>query len=338
MDVARRYDYNLPWIGVVVGTLFYAGLSAWTAHWAAGFDGAAFVTLLVPSAIFGWFALVVMTRRFVAPRVIELTDDAIHFPHGFPWTRIARIRYAEIIRISEALDVVELRLGTADGAYDIQANHFCGFESYVAAREFICRQASIEIPSLDEQEKTGRKPWDRYPEPILQWREPEDLALYRTRLVVARGQPRRLGRALWVFARWFGGFTVPWLLLRLFGVPAESAVCYLSAVTVSSLLLTFVHWGYATYPGRTTKIAFRDRGITQDISDFQTWDFGYRACRGWTVVERLFEGRLLRILLIQLRWGVVDFALPDTDTRDRVTQLLRDKQIPQTPALRPPWE
>ena len=35
---------------------------------------------------------------------------------------------------------------------------------------------------------------------------------------------------------------------------------------------------------------------------------------------------------------VAAFARPDTSTRDRLGQLLQDKQIPESPDLSPPWE
>ena len=67
-------------------------------------------------------------------------------------------------------------------------------------------------------------------------------------------------------------------------------------------------------------------------------DWNYHDFSGWAVVKRQFEGRVLHILLLKGRTYVREFALPEIDTRDRLIQILHEKQIPQAPGLDPSWE
>jgi len=54
------------------------------------------------SALFALLSVFMMIRRLVFPRVLELTEDTILFPHGFPRTRITRILYEEIISLRDS--------------------------------------------------------------------------------------------------------------------------------------------------------------------------------------------------------------------------------------------
>ena len=101
MDLNRKYSFNLPWRGVIVFTGFYVGLAVWMAHLAVGSTGAIVVCLVVLSVIFTALALIMVMRRTAFPRVLELSEDLVLFPRGFPGTRIIRIPYADIIRMSE---------------------------------------------------------------------------------------------------------------------------------------------------------------------------------------------------------------------------------------------
>lgn len=99
MNTARRYDFNLPWPAVILCVAFYAGVSAYIAYLARDFVGVIFALLITLSGILGILGLIVLMRRVAFPRVIELTDDAILHPRGFPKTRITSIPYADILRI-----------------------------------------------------------------------------------------------------------------------------------------------------------------------------------------------------------------------------------------------
>src|ERR1035438_5872005 len=99
MNLPFRYHYDLPWRGIVVGTLFYAGLSVLVAYLARDASGVIFGGGIALSAMFAVLALIMVTRRLIFPRVLELTEDAVLFPHGFPRTRVTQIPYADIIRM-----------------------------------------------------------------------------------------------------------------------------------------------------------------------------------------------------------------------------------------------
>jgi hypothetical protein len=196
-------------------------------HLAKAFAGIVFVGLIALSAMFAVLAVAMLTRRLVFPRVLEVSDDAILFPHGFPRTRITRIPFTDIL--------------------------------------------------------------------------------------------------------------LPWLLLNLFQLPTISVAGFLCLAIPVALFFTSLHWLNSTHPARATRISFRDRGITQ-LSGKQTRDLNYDECSGWEVVERRFEEHVLHILLLQWRNHVIEVALPDANTRDRLAQIFRDKQIPHSPDLKPSWE
>ncbi|MCX6903488.1 MAG: hypothetical protein NTW03_08425 [Verrucomicrobia bacterium] len=338
MNVVRRYDYNLPWRGVVVGAVFYGSLSVLMAHEARGTAGVISVCFLGLSALLAVLALILVMRRLMFPRVLELADDAILFPHGFPRTRITRIPYADIIRMTESFRFPgSVGLATASGSFEIAAPRFLDFESYHAARDFVCAQASIMIPRYDERDPSAGRQWAEFPDPIISWVEPEDWPRYRTHLVVSKPLLPRLARALWFLARCFVILFLPWLLLRLFRVPTAPAAEYFWLSTGVTFFFTCLHWLFATYPARATTMSFRENGVTQ-LSGKQTRDLSYRDCSGWEMVERQFEGRVLHILLLQWRNYVTEVALPDTGIRDRLVQLFHDKRIPQSPGLKPSWE
>ncbi len=333
-ESSRRYGFNLPWRGVVTGAVFYAGLSVFTIHLAKDFAGIMFVVLITLSAIFVLLAIIMVARRLVFPRVLELSEDAVLFPHGFPRTRITPIRYADVIQMSWTHTGLEMV--TPRGHFEITASHFKEKEGYRAAADFVCRKTAIAMPPQREPEMFDRRR-RAFPEPLLNWDEPRELSAYRTRLVVSSPLVPRLAKALWFFVRCLGFFILPWLLLQLFQLPTISTGGFLCVAIPVALFFTLLHWLSATYPTRYTKISVFDRGITQ-LSGKQTRSLSYRDCSGWNVVERQFEGQILRILLLQCRAYVVEVALPDTSTRDRLVQLFHDKQIPQSLDLKPSWE
>lgn len=338
MNLPRRYAFNLPWRGAVIGALFYAGLAVLMVHLARDVSGVVFVGFIALSAMFAALAVFMMIRRLVFPRVLELTEDAVLFPHGFPRTRITRIPYTDIIRMRDGAvaSSASFCMVTGRGSFKIGTAHLPDIDSYNVVRDFICSKSSTMMTRLDKIEPTDWRIWG-FPEPILRWVEPADWPRYRTHLVVSKPLLPRLSKALWFFARCFGVILLPWLLLQLFQLPTISIAGFLWLVIPVALFFTSLHWLNATYPVHPTEISFRDKGITQFFGK-QTWDLNYADFSGWAVVERQFEAHVLHILLLQGRRRVFEFALPDTTTRERLAQVFHDKQIPHSPDLKPAWE
>jgi len=338
MNLPRRYSYDVPWRGVVIGTLFYGGLSILMAHLARDVSGVIFGCEIALSVVFAVLAVIMMTRRLMFPRVLELTEDAVLFPHGFPRTRVARIPYTDIIRMRDGVRTssASFCMVTARGSFEIGAVRFPDMESYDAVRDFICSKSSIVMTRIDKIEPADWRIWG-FPEPILSWVEPADWPRYRTHLVVSKPLLPRLAKALWFFARCVAIILFPWLLMHLLQLPTISVAEFLWLVIPVALFFTSLYWFSAIHPARATEISFRDRGITQ-LSGKQIRDLNYRDCSGWNMVERQFEERVLLVLLLQWRTYVIEVALPDTNTRNRLVQLFRDKQIPHSPDLKPSWE
>jgi hypothetical protein len=332
MNSILRYDYNLPWRGAVIGAIFYAGLSFFMAHLAKGGAGVVFFGLIALSVMFAILALFMIARRLVFPRVLEVNDDAILFPHGFPKTRITRISYADIIwmRGGGLVNHPSFCMTTARGSFEIGAARFTDIESYRAVKDFIYSKASVEMANKDEQAEIRAA----FLDPI---QEPAAWPRYRRHLVVSGPLLPRLAKALWFFGRCLGIIFLPWIILRLFQMPTVSIAEFLGLSVSATLFFTLLHWLNATYPARATRITVHPNGITQ-LSGKQTFNWNYRNFSGWAVVERQFEGRILHILMLKCPTYVVTFALPDTSTRDRFMQLLHDKKIPQLPDLKPSWE
>lgn len=344
MDLNQKYSYNLPWRGVVVVTGFYVGLAVWMAHLAAGSSGAIFVCLVVLSVIFTALALIMVMRRIVFPRALELSEDFILFPRGFPGTRIIRIPYADIIRMSETSSSAQnsLTLITGAGWFGIGSSHFANIGTYYAVRDYIYSKALLVMPNDDEWKSSARGVRREFPDPILRWKEPDDWARYRTGIFYSKPLFSRLARSLWFSARCVGVIILPWLALRFCGLPTSPPFEYLLLAVIATFFFTALHWLYAAYPVHATEISFRDNGFSQFFGN-QTHNWDYHRLSGWTVVERVFEGRVLLILLLQsatwqARTYVISLALPDANIRDQVTQILHDKKIPHAADLRPSWE
>jgi hypothetical protein len=346
-NTTHQYGFNLPWPATILGGIFYAGLSAYMVYLARDYVGAIFAGLIILSAVFAILCVFMWTRRLVFPRMLELTDDAILYPRGFPRTHIVAVPYADILRVTNHGDGDQtgITVVSGRGSFAITASYFKQIENYHAVKDFICTKTSIAIPRQDQREPLNWGDWRiwGFPEPILRWNEPEEWPRYRTHLATSKPLLPRLGKALWFFVRCFGIILLPWLFLSLFRVPTAPAAGYSCLAAAVSVFITLIyHWWATIWPVHGTEISFRERGITQFFGK-QTLDLNYADCFGWTVVERQFEGRTLHILLLQGRtWRghthVWEFALPDTNIRDRLVQIFHDKQIPQSPALKPSWE
>jgi hypothetical protein len=339
MNPARRYSFNLPWAATVLGVIFYAGLSIYMVHLASDFAGVIYIGFITLSAIFAVLAIFMIARRLVFPRVLELHDDAVLFPHGFPRTRITRIAYTDIIRMSEGLagNNGGLHIVTARGEFEIAVSYLPDMESYHAAKDFICSKSSIAMGHCGLL-KYGDWRIFGFPEPILHWVEPEDWPRYRTRLATSKPLLFRFAKAIWFFIRCFGIIILPWFILRLCRVPTAPTFDYVCLSTAVAFFITLIyHWLATIWPVHATIISFRDRGITQFFGK-QTWDLNYHDLSGWAVIERQFEGRVVHILLLKRGARIIELALPDPNTRDRLVQIFYDKQILHSPDLIPSWE
>jgi hypothetical protein len=338
MDTNLKYAFNLPWRGVVVFTGFYAGLAIFIAHKAEEFTGVIFVCLVALSLMFTFVACIMMTRRFFFPRVLELSEDALLFPRGFPRTRIIRIHYMDIIRWDgSTAGQSGFSLITGKGRFEIGPAYFPNIADYDSVRDFIRSKLSAAIPLRVEGGASERKTRREFYEPILSWREPDDWARYRTFLFTSKPLFSRLARALWFCVRCFGIIMLPWFVLFLCGMPTSPAVEYVLLALAVSFFFTSLHWLRAKHPVHATEICFRDNGISQFFG-IQTMDHNYGLFSGWEIVERQFEGRVLPILLMRWPYGVRAFALPDKIIHDRLVQIFHEKKIPQIPDLRPSWE
>jgi hypothetical protein len=339
MNSNLKYAFNLPWRGVVACAVCYIGLALFMAHLARKFVGAFFVCLAALGFMFACLACIMIMRRLIFPRVLELSEDAVLFPRGFLRTRIVRFRYEDMVRMTECNIAGQsgLSMFTGMGRFEIGSSRFTNIAHYQAVRNFIFAKASVPTPPSDEQGVSASKKWRKFPDPILRWMEPEDWSRYRTHIAASKPLFLRVAKALWFCARCLGIIILPWLSLLLCGVPTSPPADHLPLVLAVTFFFTLLYWFRAAYPVHTTEISFRANGISQYFGK-QTMDHNYGQFTGWTVVERQFEGRTLLILLLRLRNWDRAFALPDANIRDQVARILHNKNLPQIPDLKPSWE
>lgn len=304
--------------------------------------GLIFAFFITLSVSLGILALFMIARRLVFARVIELTDDGILYPRGFPKTHITSIACADVVRIRDYGQGTRagLTLVTGRGTFTISASYFTHIENYNVVKDFVCAKTSIVIPREDRRDPLKLGDWKiwGFPEPLLRWNEPEQWPRYRTCLARSKPLLPRLVKALGFFARCFGIFFVPWLLLWVLGVPTADPVPFLVLTILAALFITWIyHWLATVRPVHCTEISFRDNGITQFFGK-QTADWNYHQFSGWAIVERQFEGQAILILLLKGRSRMVSFAIPDVAIGDQLARLLHDKSISHTKELKPPWE
>jgi hypothetical protein len=309
------------------------------AYLAKEFIGIIFVCLLALSIMFTVLACIMMTRRIVFPRVLVLSEDAFLFPRGFPRTRIIRVHYTDIVRVRERSlgGQDSFCMFTGKGTFEIGTSHLPNFSDYNAVRDFIGAKVSAAVFPCVARGVSESKIWREFPDPILRWREPDDWPRYRTLLFTSKPLFSRLARAFWFCIRCFGIFIIPWFILLVCRVPTSPAAEYVSLALACTLFFTLLHWLLAAHPVHVTEISFRDNGLTQLFAK-QTTDQNYDAFSGWEIIDRQYEGHTLPILLLRWRHGVRALALPDTNIRGRLVQILNDKKIPHIPKLRPSWD
>ncbi|HLJ11947.1 MAG TPA: hypothetical protein VKU82_12195 [Planctomycetaceae bacterium] len=348
MSTTNRYRYESPIRLTVFLAVFYIGLSAWMAYLAKGHAElrAVFIGL---SVIFGAFALVVPIRRLAFPYTLELTDDAILLPRGLPWPGTTTIPYADIIGIQDYGN--SLWISTSDGGFGFPTTQFDG---YRAVRDGISVKTAIEFEPPHVRGILPKFYSDTFPGRLVQWVEPEDWSRLRRRAEVSKPVLYQLRTELWCFVRCFafcrafiivcpGLLLLSWIFtLAPFQFFDFSVRCLAGASFLASIF-TLLHWLDRINPVRPeTIISFRDRGITSRLPSGQEFSWNYRQLCGWAVIERQFRGRPLQILLLRrLEKGQAcdeAIALPDATIRDQVLQILKDRQVPQAPDLKPSWE
>jgi hypothetical protein len=337
-----RYNIESPRRVFVLGVAIHVGLSAFAAFQAVRSTDLALFGWLVLSAICGVLALILTIRRLVFPRVLELTDCAILLPRGYPWPRIVSIPYADIIRIRDCGD--SLTVHTGKGGFTIGIFRFEGLQT---VKEVISTKTSIALPGVQPATATGfpprlEVPWGDFPPPLVHWTEPEDWSRYRTRIALA---DFRLTKELWFFVRCFVVLFCIWLPMGLlhFWCYRLSIVSFpiysLVNLAVAALFITAIRWIYKGTPvPPSIEISFRDNGITTVLINGQDADWSYRNVVAFSVIDREFQGRVLQILLLKADRYDISLALPDDGVRDRVTQILAEKQVPQVADLKPSWE
>jgi hypothetical protein len=332
-----KYPFNLPWPAIIVGVVFYAAIATYFLNYAREFAGVLRWVLILLSALFASLGIILGTRRLFFPRLLEVNEEAILFPHGFPRTRTTRIPYDEIVRICELGRSGELSLlvFTARGQFDIGTSYLPDFAAYQAIRASISARSPISLsPPLDPARGNS---FQEFPPPLLKWTEPEDWPRYRTYLVTSKPLAPRVLSAFWFFLRSFVIILLPWLLLGLLDLPASSTAAYLGVDLVVSCFFTYLHWLNRIWPVHTTEISIRERGITQNFGK-QVWDRTYHEITAWRIIERSFENRPLHILLLEAHKRITAIALPDATFRDRMAEMLNAKHIQRSDDLNPPWE
>jgi len=121
---------------------------------ARDFAGVIFDCLIALSVVFGIFGVIMLARRLLFSRMLELTDEAILYPRGFPKTRIIIVPYADILRIVNhgEGDQTVLTAVTGRGTFAITASYFKKVENYHAVKDFISTKSSIAMPRNDRRE------------------------------------------------------------------------------------------------------------------------------------------------------------------------------------------
>jgi hypothetical protein len=318
MSSTLRFDYDLPWRGVVIGVVFNLGVALIAAHWAKCLEGILSIFPLFLSFAFVFLAIRMIVRRILFPQVLELTDDAILFPGGFFGKRIKRLAFSNILRMGDTVASPGLRLITTKGNFEIMSARFKNMENYESMRTFICSKNMLLGP-------------------VLQWSEPEDYIRYRKHLAISKPLWLRLAKAIRFGACVFGFFFIPWLALNYLSSIGQPFISFLSALIPATLFFTLVYWLYSIHPARVGHITVYKNGI-HELSGKQTRSFSFGDFIGWQIVEREFQGQLFHIVLLPRAKWVFEVAFPDSGTRDRFIQILNEKKIPELSTLKPSWE
>jgi hypothetical protein len=179
--------------------------------------------------------------------------------------------------------------------------------------------------------------WAAGPEPFISWIEPPEWVQYRSALYKSEPLLFRIGRVLWIFVFCFFIITIPWLLLVMFKVPTATASSYLSLDLAVTFIYTLPIWLSILYPVHATKMSLHRNGLTQFFGK-QTFEINYDQISVWAIIERQFHGCSILILLLQIGSKVSEYALPDSDTHDRLVAIFHEKGIFQISELKPTWE
>jgi len=331
----------MPWRVVMIGVVFFAGLSAGILHLSKEYEGVGlfYVVLLIPSLLFALLAVVLPIRRLVFPRVLELTKEAVLFPPGFPRRRTTPIKYSDIIRFTNHYTVApdsSFSVATSAGIFEFVRDWFSKPEAYYIVWDFVSDKSGITVKRTDRPEP-GSWRWQGFPEPAFRWQEPEDWPRYRTYLVTSKPFLPRMAKVLWFFARCLAFILLPWVCLTLFQITTLPAADMLVLAVCVTCFFTSLHWLYSIHPTYAMQVSIRENGLTI-TNGKQVWDWHLGDFLGWTTTEREFEGRTIYLLLLKRQKWINTVALPDSTTRDKIIEFFSNKKIPPLPDLTPEWE
>ncbi|MEI6195696.1 MAG: hypothetical protein WCS42_15355 [Verrucomicrobiota bacterium] len=129
MDLPRRYAYNPQWRIILFGFVFGGGLIVVRIHW----------VVLTAGMLFVVFASLLMVRRLVFPKFLQLEEDSLLLPKGFFRTWITKISYADIENGWETVggSMRTLQLQVKGRTFEINSTMLPDTASYIAVRDFL---------------------------------------------------------------------------------------------------------------------------------------------------------------------------------------------------------
>lgn len=144
MDLPRRYSYN-PRLRLILSTVGAGAVWIVLQRLSCG---------RIPYGFSLWFGLLpialgllLAVRRAKAYRYLLLDRDELLLPTGFLQTRITRIPYISIERVSRIYlpGTAVLRLATKNGRFEIASTLLPDSESYLAVEKFLNVRARENI-------------------------------------------------------------------------------------------------------------------------------------------------------------------------------------------------
>jgi hypothetical protein len=134
MNFPVRYPFDPPWRIVVWSFAIAVGMTALTAlQWIKILPG------LAIGSIFVFFGGLCLLRRLAFNRHLEINQDEIFLPTGFPQLRTVRVAYSNLLAVWEepwALGTV-LYLRTESRRYEIVCGILLESANYVLVRDFL---------------------------------------------------------------------------------------------------------------------------------------------------------------------------------------------------------
>jgi hypothetical protein len=139
MTLPMRYNYDPPW-WIVIGELLVAGMMATLVvlGWVKPLPG------LAAASVFMSFVVVLVIRRVMIRRYLDLNLDALLLPTGFLQLRSAYIPYEMIMDVWEAPWAfgTVLYVRTQEKRFEIACGVCLHREEYVEVRDFLLRSVA----------------------------------------------------------------------------------------------------------------------------------------------------------------------------------------------------